>query len=67
LAGVDVQQYPNAVVETARHWNLSSAKQRDVIPTKLTCGEGRMLGIQIFSNGKEDAGYVVNIKLIPHT
>jgi hypothetical protein len=67
LAGVDVQQNPNAVVETARHWNLSSAEQRNVIPTKLTCGEGGMLGIQIFGNCEEDAGYVVNLKLIPRT
>jgi hypothetical protein len=54
------------VLETTGHWNLTSAEQRNIIPAKLTCGEGGMLGIQIFGNGEEDAGDVVNIKLIPH-
>jgi hypothetical protein len=62
-----VQQHPNAVVKTAWHRNLSSAEQRNVIPSKLTCGKGRMLGIQIVSNGEEDAGYVVHVKLISYT
>jgi len=53
------------VVEAARNWDLSSAEQRDVIPAKLACGKGGMLGIQIFSNGEEGAGYIVDIKLIP--
>jgi hypothetical protein len=61
-----MQQDTNAVVEAAGHWNLSSAEQRNVIPAELACGKGGMLGIQVFSNSKEDAGYVADIQLIPH-
>ncbi len=54
VIGVDVEQDPNATLETPRHVHFGRSEECDVRPTELPGGPSGILALEIWSDGEDD-------------
>ena len=65
LLGVDMEHYPQAHREAARHGHVMRARECDVVPAKrYSGGDGGEFCVEVRRCAEEGAGYLVGVELV---